>query len=172
MKNISKRELDLLLNRDQKVFVKFYKMYAPKLVDHINCYVKNVEEAKDITEDIFINFYKLSRTYDRNKSNIFTWLCAIGKNKAIDYLNKENNVTIHEFDDKIYGVESKPNFMLLDLKEIMDEDDYNIMCLKYIEGLTAKEVSVIMNVSERTIFRKLKIIEEIVKDYVEVNGNE
>ena len=62
--------------------------------------------------------------------------------------------------------------MLLDLKEIMDEDDYNIMCLKYIEGLTAKEVSVIMNVSERTIFRKLKIIEEIVKDYVEVNNNE
>ena len=46
------------------------------------------------------------------------------------------------------------------------------MCLKYIEGLTAKEVSVIMNVSERTIFRKLKIIEEIVKDYVEVNNNE
>ena len=121
MKNISKRELDLLLNRNQKEFVKFYKNYASKLAAHINCYVKNIDDAKDITEDIFINFYKLVRTYDRNKSHIFTWLCVIGKNKALNYLNKENDVTIHEFDDKMYGAESKPNFMLLDLKEIMDE---------------------------------------------------
>ena len=172
MKKFSRRDIELLLNKDKYTFIRFYKEYASKLVVHVNCIVKNVENAKDIVEDIFINFYKHVKSYDPDKSNIFTWLCVVSKNLAINYINKENKIEISELNDAMYGKESKPSLMLLDLKEIMKPDEYEIMVLKHINDLTVKEVCIVMNVTERTIFRKLKNIEKIVRKYVEENKYE
>ena len=61
--------------------------------------------------------------------------------------------------------------MLYDLKKIMSEEEYMIMYLKDIDDNTIKEISKKMNISERTIYRKLNDIEAIVKKYVEDNIN-
>ena len=167
MKDISEKELKLLLSGNKKAFIKFYKIYAPKLVVHVNSIIKNIDDAKDVVAEVFVKFYDICKSYDPSISHIFTWLCKVCKNEAMDFIDKKNKVSICEFNEKLYGSDSKPNLLLLDLKELMDDDIYNIMCLKHINGYTVDEISKMLNLSSRTIFRKLKDIENIVKKYLE-----
>ena len=71
MNELSEKELKKLVNKDKDIFIKVYKIYAPRLVAFTFCYVKNIEDAKDIVEDAFGNFYKYLNSYDKNKSNLF-----------------------------------------------------------------------------------------------------
>ena len=169
MNELSEKELKKLVNKDKDIFIKVYKIYAPRLVAFTFYYVKNIEDAKDIVEDAFGNFYKYLNSYDKNKSNLFTYLCSICKNLSMSYLKKESNIPLSEYDDRVHGVDNKPTYMLYDLKKIMSEEEYMIMYLKYIDDNTIKEISKKMNISERTIYRKLNDIEAIVKKYVEDN---
>lgn len=166
MQELYEEDLIKLINRDKETFIKVYKMYSSKLVAFSLYYVKNIEDAKDVVEDVFCNFYKYLESYDYNKSHIFTYLCAICKNIAIDYIKKDSKIDLYEYDDRTHGTENKPSYMLLDLKELMNKEEYMIMCLKYLNGNTVKEISMKMNLSERTIYRKLNDIESIVTKYV------
>lgn len=169
MSELSEKELRKLKNKDKDIFVKVYKIYTPKLVAFSFYYLKNIEDAKDIVEEAFCNFYKYIDSFDSSKGNLFNYLCTICKNLSIDFLKKDDTASLYEYDDRLHGEENKPNYILYDLKNLMSEEEYMIMYLKYIEYNTVKEIKRKMNISERTIYRKLNDIETIVKQYMEDN---
>jgi RNA polymerase sigma-70 factor (ECF subfamily) len=53
-------------------------------------YIQNVEEAEEITQDVFVSVFNNLNTFN-HKSNIKTWLYRITVNKSLDYLKAKRS---------------------------------------------------------------------------------
>ena len=62
-------------------------------------YVGNAEEAEDIAQDVFLKMWDNLKKFDKEKS-FKTWLFAIAKNSAIDFLKKKKAVPFSRFINK------------------------------------------------------------------------
>jgi len=65
--------------------------YEASIFRFILTMIKDPEETKDITQDVFITAYNKLYTY-KGKSAFSSWLYQIARNKSLDYLrkNKQN----------------------------------------------------------------------------------
>ncbi|KKT29276.1 hypothetical protein A3G55_02840 [Candidatus Giovannonibacteria bacterium RIFCSPLOWO2_12_FULL_44_25] len=86
----NEKSLEVLIKRNLKPVYGFVYKYAG-----------NAENSEDITQDVFVKMWKNLKRFDQNK-NFRTWLFAIAKNSAIDFLKKKKAVPFSEFENK-YG---------------------------------------------------------------------
>ncbi len=98
----------------------YYRKTAPILERYLNKFVGNPEISKDIAQDTFEKAFRKKTTF-REEAEFTTWLYAIAKNGAIDYLRKEQhrkNKTIEAIDrissitpeDEAIGRETETKF--------------------------------------------------------------
>lgn len=104
--------------------------------------------AEDIVQDTYLKF--LEKLNDYKDKNVLSYLITIGKNLAINEYNKRKRITkVDDFSDFSYydHIEIK-----LERKEaiqkalsILEKDELDIFLLHVLEGLTHRELSVIMD---------------------------
>lgn len=70
-------------------FTDFYNEFAPIICNYINTYVKNIEDAKEITADLFLSLPTKIQKYDSKKGRFEVWLFIVAKNMAIDFQRKK-----------------------------------------------------------------------------------
>lgn len=80
------------LDGDDKGFVEIIKVYKNGLMLYLNHYVQNIHIAEDLMEDTFVRIVT-KKPHFSGKSNFKTWLYAIGKNIAVDYVRKHSRVS-------------------------------------------------------------------------------
>lgn len=68
-------------------FEKLYYTYFMKIYSYVMTIIKSPPHAEEITQEVFFKALKTSRPFEGN-SGEFTWLCAIAKNTAMDFLRK------------------------------------------------------------------------------------
>jgi RNA polymerase sigma-70 factor (ECF subfamily) len=71
--------LEKLINRYSKLMWKIVSVCSPYLAE---------QDIEEICADVFIDFWKNRERYDESKSSIKTYLSAIAKNKAADFLRR------------------------------------------------------------------------------------
>lgn len=74
---------------DEEAFTDFYNEFAPIICNYINTYVKNIEDAKEITADLFLSLPTKIQKYDSKKGRFEVWLFIVAKNMAIDFQRKK-----------------------------------------------------------------------------------
>ena len=67
--------------------VEIIRDYKDGLMLYLNSFVQNIHIAEDLTEDTFVKLIA-KRPRFSGKSTFKTWLYAIGRNVALDYLRK------------------------------------------------------------------------------------
>ena len=144
------------LNGNEYAFNKLIKKHKNNLIYFITRYVKNLEVAEDIFQDVILYVLENKEKYNSNYS-FKTYLYTIAKSRAINYLNKskrtveldddikeerllEEIVCSKERKDKIYKVLNK-----------LPEDYQLVIYLTKIEGLSYKETAKIMDKTEKQI---------------------
>ena len=68
-------------------FVEIVQEYKDGLMLYLNSFTENIHIAEDLTEDTFVKLIA-KRPRFSGKSAFKTWLYAIGRNLALDYLRK------------------------------------------------------------------------------------
>lgn len=153
-------------------------------------YVYNIEDAEEITQDVFVTIYQKMGSF-REESKLSTWIYRITINKSIDFLRAKNRQKRFAYILSLFGDANKVNFdkaefnhpgILLEnnenlkllLKQI-DELDINqktVIILLKIEGKSQSETAEIMNLSVKAIeslFQRAKanLLKKIIesKDY-------
>lgn len=53
-------------------------------------YLKNVEEAEEVTQDVFVTIFSKAKTF-KGKSKVSTWIYRIAINKSLNLINKKKN---------------------------------------------------------------------------------
>jgi len=72
------------LRGDENAFSELYERYRRPVYSTAYRIVQNAEEARDVTQEIFIKLYRSLPLWLREKSRFSTWLFRLAANHAID----------------------------------------------------------------------------------------
>ena len=78
---------------DENGIVDIIREYKDGLMLYLNGYVQNIHVAEDLTEDTFVKIAVRKPRFS-GKSSFKTWLFAIGRNVALDYIRRTRRISL------------------------------------------------------------------------------
>ncbi|WP_391201732.1 sigma-70 family RNA polymerase sigma factor [Psychrobacillus sp. L4] len=151
--------------------------YGQDILRLVYSYVNNKEVAEDLTQDIFVKFYKSLHTF-RGKSKLKTWLWRIAINHCKDFLKSWYNKHVIIAGDSKYIKTQKE--MIEDVIIQKEADDQlvsalmtlpikyrEVIYLFYYEELLIKEIAVLTEVSVNTVKTRLRRAKELLEERLE-----
>ncbi|MHA7058767.1 RNA polymerase sigma factor [Aquimarina sp. M1] len=147
-----------------------YERYYKKVYYKCFSFVKNEDEAEDLTQEVFIKLHhKISGFQGRAKFS--TWLYVFTYNFCVNYVcrDKEKNVSslakrIENNEYKISSEESDLDENFFEIKmsqlekalEMISPEDKAILMLKYHDNVSVKELQVLFGINESALKMRLK----------------
>ena len=127
-----------------------------------------LEDAEDITQEIFIKVWKNIKKFDGEKASFKTWIFAVARNTSIDFLRKKKTILFSELAENKEEsfIENIPDNQLLPneiLQKLQDKKflenllnnlsfEYReILMLYYMEEMTFNEIGIVLNKSINTV---------------------
>ena len=153
--------------------------YKDGLILYLNGYVRNISVAEDLTEDTFFRLITKKPKYS-GKSSFKSWLYAIGRNVAVDYIRHNSKSIIIPIEDaenyqtdehtleQSYIKEESKLFINNALYKLNPEYR-QVLWLVYFEKFSNKEAGLILKKSDRQmknlLYRaKITLKEELKKE--------
>lgn len=147
------------LEGDKKAFEELILKYKNNLTYFISRFVKNMNSAEDVFQEVMVFILEKKDYYDFDYS-FKTYIYMIAKSKAIDYIKKDKNV--ESLEDTIIDVEDTKLLEEIILSKERQEKIQNAMMkmsreyqlviyLTQIEGLSYKETALILDKTESKI---------------------
>ena len=185
IKNLEEKNLiKELKSKNESAFKLLVKNYKDQIFNTIIPIIQNVDDADDLTQEVFIQIYKSIKKF-KEKSSLSTWIYKISISKAYEYIRYNKRVkrfsilinmfrddnTIREIPDfKHPGVEleQKENSKILfDAINKLNKEQKTAYILKNVQGLSYKKIANIMNKSissiESLIYRAKQNLKTIIK---------
>ena len=168
------------LDGDDNGIKEIVENYKDGLILYLNGYVNNIFIAEELTEDTFFRLVTKKPKYS-GKSTFKSWLYAIGRNVAVDYIRHNSkiiNVSIEDIEN--YSIEQQnleQSYIKEETKIIVHKalcellTEYrNVLWLVYFENFTSKETAIILKKSERQIKNLLYRARKALKLKLEKEG--
>ena len=163
--------------RDADAFAELYDQYVEPVYRFVYLKVSNKEEAEDLTSDIFLRAWDyLIREDERAVENFRALIYAMARNRIVDLYRerarrKEWQITVSEGEEAsaLSAVRVEPpreemNQLLATIQQLKQEYQ-DVIHLKYIEGLSTRQVGKILGKSSTnvrvTLHRALKKLKEL-----------
>ena len=123
--NYTEENIYAFKSGDEKAYKELIENYRKPLFTLIFSMINNEEEAEEILQDVFVQFFIKRDTFE-GRSKIYTWLYRVAFNKSIDYIRKKER-------EKKYRLKEYRNS---ELQEAKDDDTLNrIIVLESLEEL-------------------------------------
>jgi len=99
MNNLSDEQLvhDYLKHKDGKSLEILIGRYLKPIYGFVYKYTNLLNEAEDITQEVFVKVWRNLKKFDQKKS-FKTWIFQIAKNTAIDFLRQKKNIPFSAFE--------------------------------------------------------------------------
>ncbi|MEI6276899.1 MAG: RNA polymerase sigma-70 factor [Prolixibacteraceae bacterium] len=150
-----------LRDGSKEAFQTLFGIYAPKIYAFVLSYLKNIEDAEEILQEIFLRLWEKRATLDDSK-NIKSLLFKIGINLIYDFLKRKNIQQAYlafsvqndrtdadsTLDEVIY------NDMVMNLNQLvgsMPSQRQRIFRLSREDGLSNEEIARELHLSKRTV---------------------
>ena len=167
------------LEGDDDGIVEIIKDHKDGLMFYLNSFVQNIHLAEDLTEDTFVKLIARRPRYS-GKSTFKTWLYAIGRNVALDFLRKNAKLPTVSAEEAMtliadeadvarqYLCSERKLQVHKALKQLNDEYR-QVLVLLYFEDFQNEQVASIMGKSkkqiENLVYRaKLSLKSELEKE--------
>ncbi|WP_434509562.1 RNA polymerase sigma factor [Desulfitobacterium sp. AusDCA] len=149
--------------------------YQAQLYRTAYYYTQNMEDARDLTQEIFIKAYNSLKKF-KHGSTFSTWLYRIAVNHCIDWNRRkkphyEESICLDDLSNKQAG----PEELLLQremaseihkLVENLPEYYRTILILYYFEEFTPQQIADILSMSKRTVETRLYRGKKILRDKI------
>lgn len=162
-------------------FQSIYNQYKVLVYNVALNYLQNVEDAEEITQDVFVQVHQSLDKF-KNNATLKTWIYRITINKSLDFIKHKNSAkrffifgkkstneleinAISTFEHPGIALENKENAAILfKIINELTENQKTAFILSKLDGLSNPEISEIMNVSissvESLIFRAKTTLKE------------
>ena len=77
--------VDRAIGGDTDAFGRLYDIYADRIYRHIYYRTNNVEDAQDLTQEVFMKAWQALPKYKKSRTPFLGWLFTISHNRVIDY---------------------------------------------------------------------------------------
>jgi len=150
---------------DSNAFDGLYLLYANRVFRYLMARVDDENLAEDITSQVFIRLLEkigMYRIAPKDNVAIFSaWLYRMTYNKMVDVLRKKKRKRALNI-DRIEALPSKQNLvaqvedrfdfdMLMQKLKLLNEQQRQVILLRFIEGMSIAETAKIMQKSEGAI---------------------
>ena len=181
-----------LIKNDEKAFGLLVNLFSKKVYNTCIGMLQNLEDAEDITQDIFVSIHLNIKDFNQN-SSLSTWIYRISVNKCLEFIRKRNRKkrsgifkSIFSSDDenviKNHSDFSHPG-ILLENKELakvlfkaidlLPENQKSAYILHKLEQVSYSEIATIMELSlssvESLLFRAKQNLRKNLATYYEEN---
>ncbi|MCD4746117.1 MAG: RNA polymerase sigma-70 factor [Bacteroidales bacterium] len=166
---------------DKQLFEQMFKDYFNILCNFAQSYNIDEDNAKEITQEVFINLWQKKETIDTKKS-IKSYLFTSVKNRCLNYIRDQKkfrsnilDIEIADFDFSFENdvfTESELQSKIDNAISNLPEKCRQIFKLSRFEELKYKEIAEKLDVSVKTveaqISKALKILRNDLKDYITI----
>lgn len=167
------------LQGEDEGLVEIVRDYKDGLMLYLNSFVQNIHIAEDLAEDTFVKLI-VKRPRFSGKSTFKTWLYAIGRNVALDYLRKNTKLPTVSAEDALAlladetdlvqnYLQTEQNCLLHRALQGIKAEYRQVLYLIYFEGFRNEQVASVLGKSkkqvENLIYRgKLSLKQELEKE--------
>ncbi len=156
---------------EKKEFIMFLESNKWILFKVINTYCKDVEDRKDLEQEILIQLWKSLKSYDP-KYKMSTWIYRIAMNVAVSFYRsnlKRIDNTFSLTDSVFQLVHPEENLseerqFLQEFIAQLDPFKREILIL-YLEEVSYKDISEIVGITESNVGTKISRIKKELKEY-------
>lgn len=154
----------------------FIEELYPPVYRFVFCKVSGKEEAKDITQEVFLRFIKQIHNY-KSDGKVMAYLYTIAMNCCRSYYRKAQKHDYLELNDQLAADERDINEQVLDSLQFdelksyllqLPDKDQNVLIFHYLKQMTFKEIAELSDEQEATIktrhYRALKKIRDLMKE--------
>lgn len=176
-------------NGDITAFDLLVTKYQDKVYDIVYSHIRNVEDAYDLSQDVFLKAFKALGRF-KKKSSFYTWLYSIAINVCIDHSRKCKRYTTVLIEDWMQLPDIVDNISMessyspsgsVELKELKHQlawaidqlppKQKTVFIMKRQQGLSLEEIATIMGRSVGTIkahlFHATTKLTNLLKNYLE-----
>jgi RNA polymerase sigma-70 factor (ECF subfamily) len=138
--------------------------------------VNHREDARDLTQTVFIKAYAKLQTFDR-RHKFFSWIYRITINESLNHLSRRRRH--EELDDQLVSEDRSPEERLdgsesegLVQAALMElaEDHRQAIILRHFLDLSHREMSGVLNIPEKTVKSRLYTARQVLGDVLRRRG--
>lgn len=162
----------------REAFSAIVRLYSERLYWKIRYIVLCHDDANDVLQNTFLKAWNNIDSF-HNKSKLFTWLCSIAINEALDYLRKNKNNSTIELSETTsvsktlmadeYFDGDEAHAMLLEAVSKLPDVQRMVFNLKYFDNMKYSEISEILNTSEGALKASYHIAVKKISDYIHLH---
>ena len=136
-------------------------------------YVQNKPDAEDVLQEVFVALWDyLNHASFQNDEHLKAWLIRVTINKSINFAKSNaRRAKKQEPDWASFGKRTEPQYY--DLENVLNKlsaIDREVIYLHYYEGYYAKEIAVILDMTEKSILKRLSRARLKLKTYISEEG--
>lgn len=164
---------------DDEGLAEIVREYKDGLILYLNGYVCNLYIAEELAEDTFFRLITKRPRFSQ-KSSFKSWLYAIGRNVAVDFVRRNSK----QISVSAEGMEVLGKELSLEEAYIREESkaevykalsklsvDYrNVLWLSFFEGFSNREVAKVMKKSDRQVKNLLYRAKQSLRSILEKEG--
>ncbi len=148
----------ILQNKKENISLSgLYEKYSEDIFKYSFSILKDMEEAKDAVQEVFVRYAKSEDSF-RNDCSYKSWLLIITRNYCFNRI-KNKNYNSEDIDGDDFNESYSPDYdMQISLKEALMKlpEEYNeLIYLKEYEGFSYKEIAEITKLSPENVKIKL-----------------
>ncbi len=154
--------------------------YKDGLILYLNGYVNNILIAEELAEDTFFRLITRKPTFS-GKSTFKSWLYAIGRNVAVDYVRRNSKICQTPIEDmENYLTEAQTleeSYIQEESKRLIHKaltglpaDYRNALWLVFFEGFSSKEAAMILKKNDRQMKNLLYRAKQTLRLKLERDG--
>lgn len=164
---IEERENQLVArasSRDQEAFSELYSLYFDRIYRYVRLKVGSPTETEDITANVFFNAWRtIDRFAPQREASFAAWLFRIARHAVIDRYRRARDVISLDATDKrpvLRQSQPGPEAQIewqTDIDELyaalklLTQEQREVVLLRFVEGLSAREVGDIMGKHEGAV---------------------
>lgn len=174
-----------VLGGDADAFEHIVKKYEKKVYNLALRYLKNRDDALDLSQEVFIQVYNNLAQF-RGDSQFSTWIYRVTYNKCVDMLRKtqklRRNVVMSTDDENFFETRDRrasieENYegreTLVTVMKIIDtlpSEQRDVVILRYIKDLSYSQIADVLEIAEGTVKSRLNRARLKIKEQLKESG--
>lgn len=173
--------LGLITRRDENALAALYDRFGRMVYTMAINVMNDDAAAEEITQDVFLNIWKKSSSYDASQAKVATWIASITRHRTIDFLRARSiRPTSHEF-----SWDEEPQLEIADSLDVevetelhqrqqivrqglarLPEDQQKVLALAYFGGYSQSEMAKLLNEPLGTVKTRLRLAMQKLRQYL------
>lgn len=169
--------LERVAEGDAVAFRSFYALFSERVYHTALRYVRDVEAAEEITQDVFVKIHKNAASF-KGEAAVRTWVYRIAVNAALNYQRKRRwkwlpigqtpapKIAASEQPSQLLETKERQSWLLKTIDQLPSDQRMAII-LCYFEELPQKEIALAMDRSLKAVESLLQRAKRNLKKYLD-----